>query len=282
MLADKLSDRTEFKNENEEEKIMTEVALANPEDNNNLPAFMTSERPEGLENVSRYQSRQVLKILQPTSQIEMADEFGVGSVITKPGEILIAKKGEEFTATAMGFSPSAQKCADYNDKAIEGKFDEVFNPAHSYFAKAEDRNRRIEQYGPNGEFKREYVLALNYALLIRGGDLDGELVQLTYSRGSGQIGRNINGLIRRRGRDGVSIFGNTFKFYTSLETKGGNSWFIMNYRHIPDWVETEEMYLELRQMNKEIEAGWKALRESGTEPPETPSSELDDLDDILV
>jgi hypothetical protein len=144
MLTDAILSRNEVNKEENKEKIMTTTELAIPADDNHLPAHMRSETPEGLESVSRYRSRQTLKIVQPTSQIELVDTFGVGSVITKPGEILVATKGEEFTATTLGFSPSAQRCADYNDKPLEGKFEEVFDPAHPYFAKAEDRNRRFE------------------------------------------------------------------------------------------------------------------------------------------
>ncbi len=251
---------------------MHETALATPKDNNNLPAHMRSETPEGLDKLSRYQSRQTLKIVQPTSQIELVDEFGGGSLITKPGGILVATKGEEFNATTLGFFPSAQKWGDYNDGALDGKFEEVFDPAHPYFARAEDRNRRFEPYGPNGEYKREYLVALNYALLIRGGNLDGELVRLTYSRGSTQTGRNLNGLIKRRGRDGISVYGNTLKFHTSIETKGGNSWFTLNHELIPDWAETEEVYAELREMHKEFEAGCRELRDSEEEAPKTETS----------
>jgi hypothetical protein len=274
------SNKNSTNNENNEEKNMHETALASPEDNDNLPAHMRSDSPEGLENVGHYQSRQTLKIVQPTSQIELVDEFGVGSVITKPGEILVATKGEDFTATTLGFFPSAQKCGDYNDGAQDGKFEEVFDPAHPYFARAEDRNRRFESYGPNGEFRREYLVALNYALFIRRGNLDGELVRLTYSRGSAQTGRNLNAQIKRRGSDGISVYGNTFKFHTSIETKGGNSWFTLNHELIPDWAETEEVYAELREMHKEFEAGWQSLRDGGEELPKTETSASEQGDPI--
>jgi hypothetical protein len=280
MVTRAILEADEIDETGKEKDTMKAAALVNPEDNSNLPAHMKSETPEGLESVSRYRSRQTLKIVQPTSQIELVDTFGVGSVITKPGEILVAKKGEKFTATTLGFSPSAQRCADYNDKALEDKFEEVFDPAHPYFARAQDRNRRFEPYGTNGEYKREYVLALNYALLIRGGNREDELVSLTYSRGSAQIGRNLNGQIKRRGRDGISLFGNTFKFHTSIETNGGNSWFTLNHELIPDWAEPEARYAELREMHKEIEAGWQALRESGEEPPETETSPSEEGDPI--
>ncbi len=253
MDAHRVSAAIEIDEKRKEDKTMTGKALATQDDSNNLPAHMRSENPKGGDELRHYRDEQFIKIIQKAGSLELVDRFGVGSAILSPDEFLLASAGETFQATVIALWVTGQKHRDFNDKSSQNfVIEEVYNPAHEIFKRAKSWETRVEQYGNRGEFKYNYLRVFNLALLIRGGEADGERCRMEYIKRGEKIGSRLASYLERRWKQGHDIYGNTFKFRTEEVQSKNSTSYVLEFDPIRDWTDTEETYRELERMHDEV------------------------------
>jgi hypothetical protein len=157
-----------------------------------------------------------LKIIQAPSSNELKKAFGEGSVIVRPGDVLVCKFQEEpesFDFVPLFFFVEYVKWADMKDNSTTVILDRSHDPTSNIALKAKNPASRMEPY-PGHENKPEpekmyhrYVEHLRFIGIIYGNHpLVGVPVTLSFERGEYGQGKNFisAATLRRQIIDGIS------------------------------------------------------------------------------
>ena len=195
-----------------------------------------------------------IKVIQSLSLESLKEEFGEGSAIVTPGNVLVAKRRESVEFVPLLFFPEWIKWADRDDKTGPPIIARTFDASSQIAKNAKDPKTRIEIYGTN--LKARYVEHLNFVGLIRGAhELAGSLVVLSFSRGEHSTGTSfISSISLRRvgGNKQAPLWSGVWKLTANLRDRGTKKWWGMDYNPASEpWIKPEEAPV-LRAMHEEL------------------------------
>ena len=201
----------------EERKSRTETAINKVEgiDPNYLTKYI--EQDTSLDALKEHRTVPRFKIIQNTTDEDLKENFGVGSVIVRPGDALICKKQgsniDNFEFVPLFFFVEYAKWRDLKGNGpmiLERSHD----PSSEIAIRSKDANTRKELYAGMGEDTSEsdrmyyqYVEHLRFIGVIYGDHpLVGTPVTLSFERGEWGQGKNFISAVslRRQVIDGKS------------------------------------------------------------------------------
>lgn len=238
-----------------------------------------------------------IKVIQGMTKQELKDIFGEGSAIIRPGDALVAKKGEAFSFVPQFFFPEFCKWADRRDDEGQMILDRSLDPMSEIAKRARNAELRSEVYPedankPADKQKRfRYVEHLNFPGVIYGkSDLAGTAVVLSFSKGEFATGSNFIQAIRLRREtievDGqpvsmkVPLWAQVWSFTPALRQKGEKKWWGLSFvpaetsvispSEAPGFQASFEELKELHRMKK--------LGTDYEDPDEAPSHDTDNAE----
>jgi len=181
-------------------KSRTETAINKVQgiDPNYLQKYITEDA--SLDVLKEHRVVPRLKIIQAPSSSELKKAFGEGSVIVRPGDVLVCKFQEEpdhFDFVPLFFFVEFAKWADVRSGSTMVILDRSHDPTSTLAAKTKDSKSRLELY--EGHDKKpepermyyHYVEHLRFIGVIYGDHpLLGTPVTLSFERGEYGQGRN--------------------------------------------------------------------------------------------
>lgn len=226
-------------------EVGTTTALAAPD-------FMMGETNEGLEDVSKYQTTPRLTLIQGQSAPERKTEFGEGGVCVMPDGVKVAGSGEEFVVIPLLFWATWECWSDINDQINPMVMETTMDEGSILARKAKNADLREEVYGDRNEFRKNYVECLNFVVLIEGGEADGTVATMTFSKGEHYSGSKLCSFLKRRK---CPIYGNRIAFKSNARTRNNRSWWGFDFNNPEDgnaFVTSEEKFMELKTMHREL------------------------------
>lgn len=198
--------------QNSERTSRTETAINKVNVNPNYLAQYI-EQDDSLDSLKEYRTVPRFKIIQATTDSELKNNFGEGTVIVRPGDSMICKYNDEpksFLFVPLFFFPEWAKWRD-----LKGSgpmiLDRTHDPASEIARRSKDADTRKECY-PGHEAMAEkdrlyyaYVEHLRFVGVIYGDHpLVGTPVTLSFERGEWGQGKNFISAVsmRRKSIDG--------------------------------------------------------------------------------
>lgn len=171
-----------------------------------LPDFLQGQAPVGLDVVKNTVTLGRVKVLQAQTDPDLVRQFGVGSVIIRPDNVLVAKFEQPFVVIPLFRWDSWAKWSDANDKTQgAGLLAETFNANDEVAIKARNMATRVEPYPNDPRMFFKYRANINFAVKIDGGEASGIIAALTFSGGGYNVGVRLNNYLARRN---VHIYAN--------------------------------------------------------------------------
>jgi len=216
---------------NEDPQEMVKVGGAAPP--NWLAPYM--EEDKSREGMEEYRILPWLKVVQGNTEnaMKLKQEFGEGSVIISPGNMLVCKAGESFLFVPCFFFVEFCKWSDRDDGENLPVVQRTFDPASDLARRARSQEDRLEGYGGTAEvaskakaggqkYEYRYVEHLNFAGYIYGDNpLRGASVTLSFQRGEFMVGKGFISLCEMRG---TPLWSQVWQFTPGTRTAGQNSW----------------------------------------------------------
>lgn len=145
------------------------------------------------------------KMIQSTSAQKLIDEFGIGTIILQPGNVVVWKVGDDpFLFVPILFFVEWLKWADLkDDNSVLGR---TMDPTHEYAKKAKDPELRNEVYdgheekSENEQWHYRFVQTFRFVGVIFDIQHPLHLIPLTLSfdRGEFYTGQNLINAIKMR------------------------------------------------------------------------------------
>lgn len=115
----------------------------------------------------------------------------VGSVFMHPKDVLVAEAGDTAPIVPLVMFPKWIAWNDRSDTRARAVEAESFDPSSDLARRARHHNDRVEKYGHDDRFTREYVEHLVFVAVIYAGEHAGEVVSFEFSRGDYERGRDL-------------------------------------------------------------------------------------------
>ena len=205
-----------------------------------VPSYMQGkERDSSMEKAAENVIIPRIKILQAMGRDEKAkDAFREGALYVSGLTRSVAEPGETATIVPLFHWIQWEEWADINDTAASGKGPVAITlkPTDEIALKARDKDRREEEYAnpaaPKKPFRRAFVEALCYAVLVQTGPGAGIMAILSLSKSAHMQGRILNAMIGSRGYP--CMCHNRIDIGPAQKKKDGNSWWV------PEFFDPEE------------------------------------------
>lgn len=240
-------------------KARTESALAKRVGGVDPALLMKyTETDNSLASLMEYRILPRTKVIQGLSDQSLKDKFGEGAAIVRPGDALIAKKGETFLFVPQFFFAEFAKWADRRDKESKMVLERSFDPTSDIAKNARDEHKRFELYKgqekkkEGDQFKYRYVEHLRFPGVIYGDHvLAGTPTVISFERGEFIQGKSfISAIALRRqivdlpdngGKKPIPVplWAQVWALTPALRDKNGNKWFGLDYKN-PSDVEGKE------------------------------------------
>lgn len=238
-------------------------ALAVVED---APAYLVnpSGRGVGGETAAANAIQVRMKVVQPQTKKDTKDEFGEGSIILTPDNILLHElDGDPVTVIVVHQHESFECWGDINDRGAPTVQMRSVNPASELAARcqSQDDAAREEKYG-DGRFTRTYDVYHNFVCLIDSGPQKGKLCRVAYGGKYNRSARKWSSVISdRMARSGVDIFAMRFDLVSEYVERDAQQWYVITARNVPSerggsWV-GQEMTAALRKMYDAAESAYR-------------------------
>jgi len=241
--------------------MATTTAMAKKESTHLVPDWMAKRPVKGLEQASLHQTFQRMDVIQALSKPEIVEQFGVGSVIMQPEQILIAKFGEAFRAVPVFHYSSYAKWLDINDpeSAVAPVAAESLDVNGALARLSKNPATREEAYGKKGELSYRYCEHINFVFAFRSASANG-LASHTFSKGSWTVGNRLCCFLARKkdvdtGQQQTSIFGHVLQLSVGkASNKRNQSWYQIDfqvpptastYTNLDEYDAMERLYDEL-------------------------------------
>lgn len=236
------------------------------------------------------------KIIQSTTAQKLIDEFGIGSVILQPGNVLVWKMGDEpFPFVPFLFFVEWLKWADLrDDNSVLGR---TMDPTHEYAKKAKNPEQRIEVYDGHEERSEKERWYYRYVQTFRfvgvPFDVNHPLhltpMTLSFERGEFKTGETLINAVKMRKmlvkiddkmeRIPVPLFAQMWKVEASLRTRGADrKWYGLDVTPMEELVppdaieEMEALHKDYKKANdaERLVVEEDAPREDPAATAETP------------
>jgi len=190
------------------------------------PNWLTTyeEPDDSIVDMAEYRILSRLKVVQSMSAEELKENFGEGSIIIAPGNVLVAAKKEPVLFVPVFFFTEFCVWGDRDDIAGPTIRDRSFDKAGDIARRCRDPERREEEYD-DGKFKARYVEHLNFAGFIYGDHPQTMTAcVLSFSRGEFGTGRNfINAVtLRKVGGKTAPLWSQVWKLQTNFRDGGAS------------------------------------------------------------
>jgi hypothetical protein len=222
-----------------------------------LPAHLADLKTEGADGIGKFQYTPRLYVTQSQAMRdetrELQKQFGIGAVVVRPADILVAADGEDFDAVPVVFWPSWSKRRDINDQSGPMMMEETHDQDSDIARRSRSAETRTEQYADDPKKSFSYVESLNFILFILTGEAKGTHAIYSFNKGSHELGAKLCEYIARRK---CAIYGVVLTLCTKDHTSaGGNVYKRLTHRPAKDpWTSADllpvvqEAHRTLKQM----------------------------------
>lgn len=219
-----------------------------------------------------------LKLIQDMTDRSVKERFGEGTLIIRPGDVVVAgykgKNGPEFFEfVPLAFFAEFLKIADLNDKESGTVVERTFDRNSLLAERARDPGRRVELYpghetrDHDKQWKYRYVESLRFPGLIYGNhELRGTPIVLSFERGEFNQGVNFCSAVKMRKQtieteDGdirvtIPLYLQVWKFNVGYREFDKKRWFGLDFApgEVPtvdasDFEEMKSQHEELRALH---------------------------------
>lgn len=237
------------------------------EQRNNPPKDVVKVGPSWLGQVSdddsiapleQYKVLPLFKVIQAMTDESLKDRFKEGSIIVRPGDQLIAEKGEPFYFVPCFMFTEFCKWASIKDKESPAVLERTFDDKNDVAIRSRSPEKRKEPYPDGSDRSYRYVEHLNFPGVVYGNHpLSGQEVVLGFSRGEFFTGQSFCTSIQMRkvGGQVVPLWGQIWQLSANVRKRKGYSWYGIDFAN-PDG-EMQSPYIE----NEEVESFQKAFQE---------------------
>lgn len=198
----------------------------------------TGDADNSIDDLAEYRILSRLKVVQSMSAEELKEEFGEGTIIIAPGNVLVARKREPVLFVPVFFFTEFCFWGDRKDKVGPTIRDRSFDKAGDIARRARDPEKREEEY--EGGFVGRYVEHLNFAGFIYTEDhaQKGTPCVLSFSRGEFGTGRNfINAVtLRKVGGQTAPLWSQVWSLQTNFRDQGDKKWWGIDVYNPPEGV----------------------------------------------
>lgn len=253
------------------------------------------EEDHSLDAMDEYRILPRHKMIQSTTLQALKDNFGEGSIILQPGNVLIWKRGDNpFQFVPLLFFVEWLKWADRRDaNFVLGR---TMNPTDEIAKKAKDPKRRFEVYDGHEErdeadqWQYRYVQTFRYVGIIYDTNhpLNETLLTLSFERGEFSTGQNLINAVKMQkvtikvmspDEEGnpvvkqisVPLFGQIWSVKASLRERPNKKWWGLDVQVLETRVPSSDIE-EMESLHKEYKKAKDAERLVVEEGP----SETDD------
>lgn len=274
----------------------TESSIVHVKGVSALAAYATQD-DKSLAGLEQYVIRPRFKVMQAMSK--QKDQFPEGSVIVRPGDAVVAEKGETFSFVPLFFFTEFCKWADRKDTESPAIVARTFDPTSDIAKRSMNAEQREELYpesenvkDPKKQKKYRYVQHFCFSGIIIGDHpLQGTECVLSFEKGEFSQGRNFISAIKMRrqdinlsaaeieslpehaknlyarqedgtftGRVAVPLWAQRWRLSTKMRTKGENAWWGFDYTPDEPAVIPEDLMESYRSKHLELAAAYEARR----------------------
>jgi hypothetical protein len=210
-----------------------------------------------------------VKVIQPTSDMQLKKNFGEGTVIVRPGDALISKfeaEPAEFDFVPLFFFVEWAKWRDLKDKSGSPILDRTHDAGSDMAMRAKDADLRQEVYEgderlPDNEKRYyRYVEHLRFIGLIYGDHpLVGTPITLSFERGEWGQGKNfISAIMLRRQQVNdkpiqIPLWAQVWTFSSKFRNPDADrKWFGLDFEPAEIPIIPQEEAANLHAMHKEF------------------------------
>ena len=208
-----------------------------------------SEAAQGdtsVDSLAQYKTLPRLNVLQGMSDPGLKDKFGEGSVIVRPGDVLVIDKHGSFDFVPLINFTEYIAWNDRQDKSQPAIQARTFDPAGDIAARCRDSARRTEMYGPPDPkgvlpFTRRFVEHLCFGGVIYGNHpLVSVEVSFNFSRAEFARGTAfVNAILMRRVNGSPApLWAQVWRFNVGIRNNQKGRWYGLDY-NCPEnpWIE---------------------------------------------
>lgn len=134
-----------------------------------------------------------------------ARDWPEGSILLQPKGVLLCEAGDSVPIVPLLMFPRFVAWNDRDDTTSRHVHAESFDPSSAIALRARHHNDRIERYGSDGRFEREYVEHLVFIATVYAGEHVGSVFSLEFARGERVAGRRFCDAIANVSLDGRQV-----------------------------------------------------------------------------
>lgn len=255
------------------------------------PGFLGQyvEEDKSLDTLRQHVEVPRAKIIQNVTDRTLKEMFGEGSVITRPGDVLVCTKDDSFTIVPLFFCVEYCKWADIRDTSGFAITARSFLPDSLLAMRAKDPDKRFQIYegqeANEKPMKWRYVEHLRFISIIYGEhELVGIPLTISFERGEHRQGKNFISAIsmRRETIDGtprpVPLWAQVWTLSpTFREPDADRKWWGFNYSPadppVIDEEDAESMRLRHNEFREAFERNLLLVQDSDREAGEEQSTD---------
>lgn len=252
------------------------------------------EQDTSLVGLQEYVIVPFVKVIQGMSDQALKDTFGEGTVIIRPGDVEIGRKGKPFLFVPLFFFTSFRQWCDRKDDMMikESTYDP--NSTIAKFSRDPDKREQIYEGDKDKDKPRKYrfVEHLCFVGVIYDGDYEGERCLISFQKGDFRVGRAFaSGAQMRKVKIGeekkqVPLWAQVWEIKVSLRDRNGNKWWGFDPGNPPNGIDAiipPEAYADHAAAFEELSKAHAAnkLRVDGEESdPDEGASDSKDSNDF--
>lgn len=200
-----------------------------------IPSFLIEAAADdtSLDDLGQYVLPSRLKIMQAQSSGELADLYDTGEIVAIPVNQKVSgmadkKTGEAFYVVPLYFFAEYIIVNDWDLKDDENEpmiLDRSYDPKSEIATIARDVAHSTKQHPTRKDFKVRYLEVLNYFVAIKGGEMDRQVVIMSFKSGDWRSGSNFATKIKQRrlGGSAIPMYGGVYRINSKLRnSKKGN------------------------------------------------------------
>lgn len=232
------------------------------------PDFIkTGAEAAGQERLAQFVTPPLLKIVQKQSSDELNDNFGRGSTIITPSNVMVARVGEPFYIVPLIQYPEYLTWADIKLKGqVPPILERTTDPRSALARKATSKDTWSEDgYVYNGtplQFPVRHVEHITYVVLVLDENIGEVPCVMSFARGSHKFGRNFASILKMRNAD---LFGCIFEVIVPEDPQKNDQgtwhvWKVSNPSedsNFGSWVTSAEDYERYRKMGLDLETAYQ-------------------------
>lgn len=263
---DEKGSAVEVEQETPAEEQVEQPATESPDPNAEMEAANTAAAERTQRLLEAFRGDQSILDLQDYVRIPKlrivqertpARNWPEGSILLQPKEVLLCEAGDSVQIVPLIMFPHFIAWNDRNDTTSRHVHDESFDPSSEIARRALHHNDRIERYGSDDRFEREYVEHLVFIATVYAGEHLGSIFSFEFARGERRAGRRFCEAVANVSLDGrqVPMWGQVWSAQTEEIEKPKGTCHVLSLRGIdlvgPDEAEVfRERHEQFREQHR--------------------------------